>query len=130
MGPRRGLPALTAFARERGVEIGGINSNTFQDEDYKLGALCHPSLQVRRKAIDLIQQCCDIARQTGSTVVKVWLSDGTNYPGQDDFRARRRRLIDSLKEIYSALPNVRSSSSTSCTSRPFITPTSRIGARR
>ena len=58
--------ALTAFARERGVAIGGINSNTFQDEDYKLGALCHPSLQIRRKAIELIQQCCDIARQTGS----------------------------------------------------------------
>ncbi len=97
--------ALAAFARERGVLIGGINSNTFQDEDYKLGALCHPSLTVRRKAIGQILECCDIARQTGSRVVKVWLSDGTNYPGQDDFRARRRRLIDSLREIYPALPS-------------------------
>ena len=70
--------ALTAFARERGVAIGGINSNTFQDEDYKLGALCHPSLAVRRKAIEHVLECCDIARQTGSQVVKVWLSDGTN----------------------------------------------------
>jgi L-rhamnose isomerase/sugar isomerase len=96
--------ALAAFARERGVLIGGINSNTFQDEDYKLGALCHPSMAVRRKAIGQILECCDIARQTGSQVVKVWLSDGTNYPGQDDFRARRRRLIDSLSEIYPALP--------------------------
>src|SRR5437868_4437369 len=96
--------ALTAFARERGVRIGGINSNTFQDEDYKLGSLCHPALDVRRKAIDHILECCEIARQTGSTVVKVWLGDGTNYPGQDDFRARRRRLIDALSEIYPALP--------------------------
>lgn len=96
--------ALTAFARERGVAIGGINSNTFQDEDYKLGALCHPSPDIRRKAIDHVLECCDIARQTGSSVVKVWLSDGTNYPGQDDFRARRRRLIDALTEIYPALP--------------------------
>jgi L-rhamnose isomerase/sugar isomerase len=96
---------LAAFARERGVRIGGINSNTFQDEDYKLGSLCHPSASVRAKAIDHILRCCDIARQTRSGVVKVWLGDGTNYPGQDDFRARRRRLIDSLKEIYPAVPD-------------------------
>ncbi len=96
--------ALTAFARERGVAIGGINSNTFQDEDYKLGSLCHPSLVVRRKAVAHILECCEIARQTGSRVVKVWLGDGTNYPGQDDFRARRRRLIETLQEIYPALP--------------------------
>ncbi|MBV9329516.1 MAG: L-rhamnose isomerase [Chloroflexi bacterium] len=95
---------LAAFARERGVRIGGINSNTFQDEDYKLGSLCHPSFEVRRKAVDHILECCDIARQTGSTVVKVWLADGSNYPGQDDFRARRRRLIETLREIYPALP--------------------------
>jgi L-rhamnose isomerase / sugar isomerase len=97
-------PALSAFAAERGIRIGGINSNTFQDEDYKLGSLCHPSLAVRRKAIDHIVSCCDIAGQTGSGIVKVWLADGTNYPGQDDFRARRRRLIDSLREVYAALP--------------------------
>ncbi len=95
---------LAAFAQERGVRIGGINSNTFQDEDYKLGSLCHPSVDVRKKAVAHILECCEIARQTGSGVVKVWLADGTNYPGQDDFRARRRRLIESLREIYPALP--------------------------
>lgn len=97
--------ALAAFARERGVRIGGINSNTFQDEDYKLGSLCHPSVVVRGKAVAHIQECCEIASQTGSSVVKVWLADGTNYPGQDDFRARRRRLIESLGEIYAAVPS-------------------------
>jgi L-rhamnose isomerase/sugar isomerase len=97
--------ALAAFAKERGVRIGGINSNTFQDEDYKLGSLCHPSARVRSKAIAHIQECCEIARQTGSTVVKVWLADGSNYPGQDDFRTRRRYLIESLSEIYPALPS-------------------------
>jgi L-rhamnose isomerase/sugar isomerase len=95
---------LAAFASERGIRIGGINSNTFQDVDYKLGSLTHPSAAVRAKAIDAIVGCCEIARTTGSDVVKVWLSDGTNYPGQDDFRARRRRLIESLKEVYAALP--------------------------
>jgi L-rhamnose isomerase / sugar isomerase len=96
---------LASFASEHGIRIGGINSNTFQDEDYKLGALCHPDQRVRRKATDAIIRCCEIARETGSDIVKVWLSDGTNYPGQDDFRARRRRLIDALKEIYAALPD-------------------------
>jgi L-rhamnose isomerase/sugar isomerase len=97
--------ALAAFASERGIRIGGINSNTFQDEDFKLGSLTHPSATVRRKAIAAIVRCCEIARATGSNVVKVWLSDGTNYPGQDDFRARRRRLIESLSEVYGALPD-------------------------
>ena len=49
---------LAAFARERGIRIGGINSNTFQDEDYKLGALCNPDARVRAKAIDAIVGCC------------------------------------------------------------------------
>jgi L-rhamnose isomerase/sugar isomerase len=97
--------ALAAFARERGVRIGGINSNTFQDEDYKLGSLCHPSLEVRKKAVAHVLECCEIARKTGSSVVKVWLADGTNYPGQDDFRARRGRLIETLREIYAGLPD-------------------------
>ena len=96
---------LAAFAAERGVKIGGINSNTFQDPDYMLGSLCHPSLEVRKKAVAQILECCDIARETKSGVVKVWLSDGTNYPGQDDFRARRRRLIETLREIHAALPS-------------------------
>src|SRR6187399_1908822 len=81
---------LARYALDRGVRVGGINSNTFQDEDYKLGSLCHPSPEVRRKAIDHLVACCDIVRRTGSGVLKVWLADGTNYPGQDDFRARRQ----------------------------------------
>jgi len=96
---------LAAFACERGVRIGGINSNTFQDEDYKLGSLCHSSLDVRKKAVAHILECCQIARETDSRAVKVWLGDGTNYPGQDDFRVRRRRLIDCLREIHPALPD-------------------------
>jgi L-rhamnose isomerase/sugar isomerase len=96
--------AFSSYAQERGIRLGGINSNTFQDEDYKLGSLCHPSSAVRRKAIDHIVACCEVARQTGSDIVKVWLADGTNYPGQDDFRTRRRHLIEALKEVYAALP--------------------------
>ena len=96
---------LTAYASERGLRIGGINSNTFQDEDYKLGSLCHPSAEVRAKAVAAIVECCEIAAKTGSTVVKVWLGDGTNYPGQDDLRGRRHRLVSTLREIYPHLPS-------------------------
>ena len=96
--------ALAGFARDRGVRIGGINSNTFQDADYRLGSLCHPDERVRRKAIAHLVDCCEIMRATGSTVLKVWLGDGTNYPGQDDMRLRRRRLVEGLREAYRALP--------------------------
>ena len=97
-------PAFAAYASERGLRIGGINSNTFQDQDYKLGSLCHPSAAVRAKAARAIIECCEIAAATGSKVVKVWLGDGTNYPGQDDMRWRRHRLVEGLREIYSHLP--------------------------
>lgn len=96
--------ALARSARDQGVRIGGINSNTFQDADYRLGSLCHPEERVRRKAIAHLIECCEIMRATGSTVLKVWLGDGTNYPGQDDLRLRRRRLVAGLREAYAALP--------------------------
>lgn len=96
--------ALARSARDHGVRIGGINSNTFQDADYRLGSLCHPEERVRRKAIAHLIECCEIMRATGSTVLKVWLGDGTNYPGQDDLRLRRRRLVAGLREAYAALP--------------------------
>jgi L-rhamnose isomerase/sugar isomerase len=97
-------PALTAYAAERGLRIGGINSNTFQDEDYRLGSVCHPVAAVRAMAVEAIVECCRIAAATGSRVVKVWLADGTNYPGQDDMRWRRHRLVEALAEVYPHLP--------------------------
>jgi L-rhamnose isomerase/sugar isomerase len=96
--------ALAAYAAERNLRIGGINSNTFQDEDYRLGSLCHPSAAVRKKAVAAIVECCEIAAASGASAVKVWLGDGTNYPGQDDLRWRRHRLVDGLREIYPHLP--------------------------
>lgn len=96
--------ALAAFAEKCGIRIGGINSNTFQEPRYRLGSLCHPDAAVRRAAVAHMLECCDIMRVTGSKVLKVWLGDGTNYPGQDDIRDRRHRLIDTLREVYAAVP--------------------------
>ncbi|MFL6101584.1 MAG: L-rhamnose isomerase [Actinomycetales bacterium] len=94
---------LRAYAESLGVSLGTINSNTFQDDDYKLGSLTHVDAAVRRKAIDHNLECIEIMNQTGSRDLKIWLADGTNYPGQGDLRARQDWLADSLAEIYAHL---------------------------
>jgi L-rhamnose isomerase/sugar isomerase len=96
--------ALREYAASLGIRIGAINPNLFQDDMYRLGSLCHPDPAVRRQAIDHVRECVDIAQQVGSTIISLWLADGTNYPGQDDFRARKQRLISSLQEILQHLP--------------------------
>jgi L-rhamnose isomerase/sugar isomerase len=93
---------LKAHADEVGVKIGAINSNVFQDDDYRLGSLCNPDPAIRRKAIDHHRQCLDVMRQTGSTDLKIWLPDGLNYAGQDSLRGRQERLAEALREIYDA----------------------------
>ncbi|MEU4626418.1 L-rhamnose isomerase [Actinoplanes sp. NPDC023801] len=93
---------LKAHADKLGVRIGAINSNVFQDDDYRLGSLCNPDPAIRRKAIDHHKQCLDVMRQTGSTDLKIWLPDGLNYAGQDSLRGRQDRLAESLREIYDA----------------------------
>ncbi|HEY4753672.1 MAG TPA: TIM barrel protein, partial [Candidatus Limnocylindrales bacterium] len=95
---------LAAHARANGLRFGGINSNTFQDLDYKLGSVCHPDPAVRAKAVEAIVACCEIAQRLDAEAVKVWLGDGTNYPGQDDLRGRHRRLVAALREVYGHLP--------------------------
>jgi L-rhamnose isomerase/sugar isomerase len=94
---------LRAYAADQGVRIGTINSNTFQDEDYKLGSLCNPDPRSRKKAIQHNIDCIEIMTATGSRDLKIWLADGTNYPGQDDIRGRQERLAESLAEIYAHL---------------------------
>lgn len=94
---------LAAHATDEGVGIGAINSNLFQDDDYKLGSLTHPDPAVRTKAVAHHVQCIDVMRATGSSDLKIWLPDGLNYPGQDDIRGRQERLGESLQEIYAAL---------------------------
>jgi L-rhamnose isomerase/sugar isomerase len=92
--------ALRTHAESMGVSLGTINSNTFQDDDYKLGSLTHVDPVVRRKAIAHNLECIDVMNETGSRDLKIWLADGTNYPGQGDLRARQDWLAESLAEIY------------------------------
>jgi len=94
---------LGQHAADLGVRIGMINSNTFQDDDYRIGSVCHPDPKVRRKALDHLLECVDIMDLTGSTALKLWFADGTNYPGQDDITARQDRLAEALAAVYARL---------------------------
>jgi L-rhamnose isomerase / sugar isomerase len=95
--------ALAAHAASEGIHIGTVNSNVFQDDDYKLGSVCNPDPRVRKKALAHLLDCVDIMDATGSRDLKLWFADGTNYPGQDDISARQDRLAEALAAVYSRL---------------------------
>ena len=94
---------LAGHAADLGVRLGTINANVFQDNDYMLGSVTNPDPRIRRKATDHLLECVDIMDATGSRDLKLWFSDGTNYPGQDDVRARQDRLAEALAEVYARL---------------------------
>ena len=97
--------ALKQYAEEKGVTLGAINPNLFQDQEYKLGSLCNPSQKIREKALNHILECCSIMKETGSDILSIWLADGTNYAGQDDIVRRKEYLEEGLKVIYDNLPD-------------------------
>jgi L-rhamnose isomerase/sugar isomerase len=94
---------LARHASDLGVSLGTINSNVFQDDDYMLGSVCNPDPRVRRKALEHLLACIDVMDATGSRDLKLWFSDGTNYPGQDDIRARQDRLAEALAAVHARL---------------------------
>jgi L-rhamnose isomerase/sugar isomerase len=95
--------ALAAYAGDHDVRIGAINSNVFQDPDYMLGSVTNPDPRIRHKAVKHLLECVDIMDATGSCDLKLWFSDGLNYPGQDDLRDRQDRLAEALREVYDRL---------------------------
>jgi L-rhamnose isomerase / sugar isomerase len=98
------LGALSDHAGRLGLRLGAVNPNLFQEPEYRLGSLCNHDPAVRRHAVTHVRECIEIAERIGSGVISLWLADGTNYPGQDSLAARRERLLESLLEIYAALP--------------------------
>lgn len=95
---------LRAFAANIGLKIGAINPNVFQGDDYKLGSITNESKAIRVQAIDHMLECIEIAQTLGSPAISIWLGDGTNFPGQGDFRRRKQYLLDSLQTVYKAMP--------------------------
>jgi L-rhamnose isomerase/sugar isomerase len=94
---------LASYAESLGLTLGAINPNLFQDDEYKLGSVCNADPVVRRRAIRHLLECVEIARTVGSEIISLWLADGTNYPGQDNIRGRKHRLVESLAEVYAAM---------------------------
>ena len=96
--------ALRTHIEDHGLRVGAVNPNLFQDEKYKLGSVTHPDAGVRDAALAHLLECVDIAHRLGSTAPSLWFADGTTYPGQDDLRARRQRMVDVLGRLYAQLP--------------------------
>ncbi len=90
---------LNEYAKNKGLKIGAINPNLFQDDIYKYGSLTSSNPKVREKAMEHIDECIDIMKHTGSKLLSIWLADGTNYPGTDSFRERHNRLASALKDV-------------------------------
>jgi L-rhamnose isomerase / sugar isomerase len=98
--------ALREHAAARGLRIGAVNPNVFQDQAYKLGSVCNPDPAVRRKATDHLLECAEIARALQSDALSLWFADGTSYAGQDSFVARRERMLECLTELAEQAPDL------------------------
>ncbi len=95
---------LSAYATSLGLKLGAINPNLFQDDAYMLGSLCSPFMAVRKQAVAHCLECIEIAKIVGSNALSLWLADGTSSPGQDSLRGRKHRLVETLTEVYAAMP--------------------------
>jgi L-rhamnose isomerase/sugar isomerase len=94
---------LRSHIAERGLRVGAVDPNLFQDPDHKLGALTHPDRAVRDKTVAHMLECVEIATALGATAQSPWLADRTDDPSRDDLRDRHRRLLDSLGRVYAEL---------------------------
>ncbi len=104
------LGNLVSIAAQHGLTFDAMNSNTFQDqpgqkESYKYGSLSHADVAVRKQAIEHNIECIDIGKKVGSKALTVWVGDGSNFAGQTNFRVSLERYIESMREIYTAVPD-------------------------
>ncbi len=95
---------IKSYAESLGMRIGAINPNVFQDREYAFGSICNENQSIRKRAINHMIDSIEIAKALGSDVLSLWFADGTDYPGEGDFRRRKRYAEDSLKEVYAAMP--------------------------
>ena len=101
--------SIKALAAQHGLRFDAVNSNTFQDQpdqkhSYKFGSLQHVDKGVRQQAIDHNIEVIRQGVELGSDSITVWLSDGSCFPGQLNFRKAFQRTLQGLQEIYAALP--------------------------
>ena len=94
---------VQALAVKHGLRAGSINPNTFQDQVYRYGSLGNPDAAVRKEALDHILDSVEIAKRLGSRDLSLWFADGSNYPGTQNIRHRRRWFEDGLKTVHQQL---------------------------
>ena len=102
--------AIRELAAANNIIFDAVNSNTFQDhkdakESYKYGSLASNNAAIRDQAIAHNIEVIKIGAQLGSISLTVWLSDGTNFPGQNNFQRSLIHTENSLKSVYAALPD-------------------------
>ena len=102
--------ALREEAQSLGLGFDAVNSNTFQDQPgqaqtYATGSLSSTVEATRQQAVEHNIECIEIGRQLGSTDLTVWVGDGTNFPGQQDFARSLDRYLEATAQVYAALPD-------------------------
>ena len=102
--PAGGGAELAGLAAARGLRIGSINPNVFQDQCYKHGSVASEDAAVRRRAIAHLLDSVELGRACGSDVLSLWFADGTNYPGQGCVARRKRWFAEALREVHAAMP--------------------------
>jgi L-rhamnose isomerase/sugar isomerase len=95
---------LQRHAVGQGIRIGAINPNLFTEPQYKFGSICSSDAKIRRAAVENMKACVEIGKTVGSKVLSLWFADGTNYPGQGDFRRRKGWMEECLAEVYASMP--------------------------
>ena len=101
---------ISSLAAQYGIKFDAMNSNTFQDQpdqeySYKFGSLQNVNPAIRKQAIEHNIEVIEYGKQLGSKSLTVWLSDGSCFPGQLNFRKAFQNTLEGLKEIYAALPD-------------------------
>ena len=101
--------SIKALAAQLGLHFDAVNSNTFQDQpnqqhSYKYGSLHHVDKAVRKQAVEHNIEVINYGVELDSKALSVWLSDGSNFPGQLNMRGAFERTLESLHEVYDALP--------------------------
>src|ERR1700761_3023648 len=102
--------SIKALAAQLGLHFDAVNSNTFQDQkdqklSYKFGSLHHVDKAVRQQAVEHNIEVIKYGQELDSKALSVWLSDGSNFPGQLNFRNAFQNTLESLQENYAALPD-------------------------
>lgn len=97
------MGALARYITDRGLHVEAVNPNTFQDQEYRRGSVAHPDRAVRQRALDHLLWCVEAQKALAAPYLSLWFADGTNYPGQDDFRRRQEVLVETLAPVHAAL---------------------------